>query len=293
MHTLQERLEDEEMEKMRLAAALATLRADMESLSAAHPAPDMRLTQQVSELECQLATAQRDVQRLASDNDALMEVSNALAAQQRRACQKQEAEAREDARRPPQRTPVGVQHRHPPPWWPPQPQYVIMPPLVPPAPVPVAPTLPVPVPVQYTAAQQAPHAWASQFQSGAAGQHAQHAQQEAPVHAMPAHGISADVAARLQRIEALAEEIARAQVAGGHPQDREADSGMRPGSTFEASHGADEPRRRGSAARASDFQTAARKGCFQREKLRALQQRPPMPKVPRVRNWNIVDDDAV
>ena len=42
MHTLQERLEDEEMEKMRLAAALATLRADMESLSAAHPAPDMR-----------------------------------------------------------------------------------------------------------------------------------------------------------------------------------------------------------------------------------------------------------
>ena len=41
-HALQERLEDEEMEKMRLAAALATLRADMESLSAAHPAPDMR-----------------------------------------------------------------------------------------------------------------------------------------------------------------------------------------------------------------------------------------------------------
>ena len=42
MHTLQERLEDEEMEKMRLAAALATLRADMESLSAAPPTPDMR-----------------------------------------------------------------------------------------------------------------------------------------------------------------------------------------------------------------------------------------------------------
>ena len=41
-HALQERLEDEEMEKMRLAAALATLRADMESLSAAQPAPDMR-----------------------------------------------------------------------------------------------------------------------------------------------------------------------------------------------------------------------------------------------------------
>ena len=53
------------------------------------------LTQQVAELECQLAAAQRDVQRLASDNDALMEVSNALAAQQRRAYQKQDAEARE------------------------------------------------------------------------------------------------------------------------------------------------------------------------------------------------------
>ena len=53
------------------------------------------LTQQVSELECQLAAAQRDVQRLAADNDALMEVSNALAAQQRRARQKLEAEAQE------------------------------------------------------------------------------------------------------------------------------------------------------------------------------------------------------
>ena len=42
MHALQDRLEDEEMEKMRLAAALATLRADMESMAAAHPAPDMR-----------------------------------------------------------------------------------------------------------------------------------------------------------------------------------------------------------------------------------------------------------
>ena len=49
----------------------------------------------MSELECQLAAAQRDVQRLSSDNDALMEVSNALAAQQRRACQKREAEAKE------------------------------------------------------------------------------------------------------------------------------------------------------------------------------------------------------
>ena len=57
--------------------------------------PHAGLTQRVSELECQLAAAQRDVQRLATDNDALMEVSNALAAQQRRACQRREAEARE------------------------------------------------------------------------------------------------------------------------------------------------------------------------------------------------------
>ncbi len=34
--SLQAQLEEEEMEKMRLGAALATLRADMESLSAAH-----------------------------------------------------------------------------------------------------------------------------------------------------------------------------------------------------------------------------------------------------------------
>jgi len=33
---MQAQLEEEEMEKMRLGAALATLRADMESLSAAH-----------------------------------------------------------------------------------------------------------------------------------------------------------------------------------------------------------------------------------------------------------------
>ena len=33
---MQARLEEEEMESMRLGAALATLRADMESLSAAH-----------------------------------------------------------------------------------------------------------------------------------------------------------------------------------------------------------------------------------------------------------------
>ena len=71
-----------------------------------------------------------------------------------------------DARRPPQRTPVGGQHRHPPPWWPPQAQYVIMPPVVPPAPVPAAPALPVPVHVQYTGAQQAPVAWVPQPQSG-------------------------------------------------------------------------------------------------------------------------------
>ena len=71
-----------------------------------------------------------------------------------------------DARRPPQRTPIGRQHRHPPPWWPPQAQYVIMPPLVPPAPVPLAPALPVPVPVQHTAAQQAPVAWVPQSQPG-------------------------------------------------------------------------------------------------------------------------------
>lgn len=30
--------------------------------------------------------------------------------------------------------------------------------------------------------------------------------------------------------------------------------------------------------------------CMQREKLRALQQRPSGTKVPRVRNWNVVDD---
>ena len=30
----------------------------------------------------------------------------------------------------------------------------------------------------------------------------------------------------------------------------------------------------------------------QKDKLRALQQRPSVPKVPRVRNWNIVDDTA-
>ena len=34
--SMQAQLEEEEMEKMRLGAALATLRADMESLSAAH-----------------------------------------------------------------------------------------------------------------------------------------------------------------------------------------------------------------------------------------------------------------
>lgn len=43
----------------------------------------------------QLEAAQRDVERLSAENESLMEISNALAAEKRQALQKRDAEARE------------------------------------------------------------------------------------------------------------------------------------------------------------------------------------------------------
>ena len=54
----------------------------------------------VAELERQLEAAQQDLARLASENDSIMDISNALAAEKRRGFRRQDAAGAEGKSRP-------------------------------------------------------------------------------------------------------------------------------------------------------------------------------------------------
>ncbi|BDA40384.1 probable NF-kappa-B essential modulator at N-terminal half [Coccomyxa sp. Obi] len=305
---LQAALARAEEEKGRLCAALDTMRADMEAVLHA-AAPALQKSPGVAELERQLADAQRSVERLTQENERLMEISNELRAERH----KHERAAAEIGSLPQRGAPVtSMVPLHPP-------SGRLQSQLNHSALLPgifgaCTPGLPQPygaAPLQYIIAPQylSPHAWAppaAQHDSrlhnapaAAAGGLAAARKGDGSDGADVDKGHDADVAQRLRRIEALAEEIARAQVSGGQNRQRLANN--RSSSITQESSGnqrGDEENNAGivgvnaAAARVNLPLNTASSRCTpsQRERLRMMQQRAQAPKVPRVRNWNIIDD---
>ncbi|CAL8467325.1 g6862 [Coccomyxa elongata] len=300
-------------EKAKLCAALDTMRADMEAVLHA-AAPTLNKSPGTAELERQLAEAQRSVERLTRENERLMEISNELRAERHK-----HERAAAQAGSPPQQdepvtsmVPLQASGR-------PQ-SHLHYPALLPGFFVARTPGLPQPygaAPLQYIVAPQylSPHPWAPPT-----------AQHDSRLHNLPAapaaaaggsgrsaaasrkgdgsdgadmdKGHDADVAQRLRRIEALAEEIARAQVSGGQNRQRLANN--RSSSIAQESggeHKEDEEDNavvgvNAAAVRVNLPLNTASSRCTpsQRERLRMMQQKAQAPKVPRVRNWNIIDD---
>ncbi|KAK9916848.1 hypothetical protein WJX75_007800 [Coccomyxa subellipsoidea] len=113
----------------------------------------------------------------------------------------------------------------------------------------------------------------------------------APQQATPAGAM------RLRRIEALAEEIALAQVHGG--QNRQRIANNRSSRLSMGNEGPEDAQENAgvvganmAVSRVNVLLNTASSRCTpsQRERLRAMQQKSQAPKVPRVRNWNIIDD---
>ncbi|EIE22162.1 hypothetical protein COCSUDRAFT_55861 [Coccomyxa subellipsoidea C-169] len=294
---LQAALERTQQENKRLCAALATLTADMEALAHAVKRPVANSSPLVAELERQLAEAQRSVERLSGENERLMEISSELRAQRHKAdrAAAQAGSAPQQAANMGAMVPVQGAAR---------PQYPALPPGFFGAPTPggfqpygasplhffVGPQFLPPFsfpnpPAQHDSRPHQQPSTGAQESSSGGGQGAGTAGKGGKSDGADGDkGYDADVAQRLRRIEALAEEIALAQVQGGQNRQRIANNRSSRLSAGQEG-GAEDAQENAGVAGAN--MAAPR---VNRERLRVMQQKAQAPKVPRVRNWNIVDD---